>query len=92
MVVMFPLPLMIVLSVWLTKLSPFKSRGNRIALLITESFHIFFVVSVLYVWMVTGTWGYAVAAAVALLPVVMYAVRSKILLRTNEGLMKTQTI
>jgi len=92
MVVMFPLPLMIVLSVWLTKLSTFKSRGNRIALLITESFHIFFVVSALYVWMVTGTWGYAVAAAVALLPVVMYAVRSKILLRANKGLMKTQTI
>jgi hypothetical protein len=92
MVVMFPLPLMIVLSVWLIKLAPIKSQGNRIALLITESFHIFFVVSALYVWMVTGTWGYAVAATVALLPVVMYAVRSKILLRANKGLMKTQTI
>ncbi|HVN71522.1 MAG TPA: carotenoid biosynthesis protein [Desulfomonilia bacterium] len=76
MVMLFPLPLMLVLSVWLMKLSPWISRENRVALLITEGFHVFFVVSAIFVWMSTGQWAYMVAAGVALMPVAVYTVRS----------------
>jgi hypothetical protein len=55
------------------------------ALLITESFHLFFVASALYVWLVSGIWTYAVAAAVAVLPVGTYAIRSMIHSRSSEG-------
>ncbi len=85
MVVMFPLPLMTILTVWIIRLSPLRRQDNRMALLITESFHLFFVVSALYVWFVTGIWTYAVAAAVAVLPVATYTIRSMINGRPSEG-------
>jgi hypothetical protein len=78
MTVMFPLPLMITLSVWMVKLDPVQPRENRIALAISESFHLFFLSSALYVWSVTGIWSYAVAAAVALLPVAVFTMRRRI--------------
>jgi len=78
MTAMFPLPLMMVLAVWLMRLTPLRTRENRIPLLITEGFHIFFILSAVYVWTVTGIWSYAVAAGVALIPIVTYAVRSRI--------------
>jgi hypothetical protein len=84
MTVMFPLPMMIVLAVWLTRLKPLRTSQNRIPLLITESFHIFFILSAIYVWLATGIWSYAVAAGVALIPIVTYAVRSKINLAVNS--------
>ena len=84
MVVMFPLPLMTFLTVWIMRLSPLRRQDNRMALLITESFHLFFVVSALYVWLVSGIWTYAVAAAVAVLPVGTYAIRSMIHGRSSE--------
>lgn len=80
MVIIFPLPLMIVLSIWLMKLTPFQGRGQRIVLLIPESFHLFFVASALYVWEATGLWSYLVASAVALLPMITYLTHSKFLL------------
>lgn len=87
MTIMFPLPLMIVLAVWLTRLVPMRTGENRIPLLITESFHIFFILSAVYVWMVTGTWSYAAAAGVALIPIATFAVRSKINLAVSSSLM-----
>lgn len=86
MTALFPLPLMIALSVWLTRLKPLRTGVNRIPLLITESFHSFFILSAVYVWTVTGIWSYAVAAGVALIPIVTYAVRSKINLAVNSAL------
>lgn len=84
MTILFPLPLMVVLAVWLIRLSPSRTKENRIALLITESFHIFFIISSAYVWMVTGTWSYAVAAAVAFIPIVTYTIRSKVNIPANS--------
>jgi hypothetical protein len=91
MVIMFPLPLMLILSAWILKLSPVMDRENSIALLITESFHMFFVGSALYVWWASGKWMYFVAAAVALLPVGTYTIRSMIHVRSNEGQPEFQT-
>jgi hypothetical protein len=87
MTVMFPLPLMMFLSVWIVRLSPVRRKDNRIPLLITEGFHLFFIVSAVYVWLVSGIWAYAVAAAVALMPVGAYTVRSMVNARgSNRGL------
>jgi hypothetical protein len=87
MTVMFPLPLMMFLSVWIVRLSPVRRKDNRIPLLITEGFHLFFIVSAVYVWLVSGIWAYAVAAAVALMPVGAYTVRSIVNARgSNRGL------
>jgi hypothetical protein len=91
MVIMFPLPLMTFLSVWIIRISPLHGRGNRTALLITESFHIFFVVSALYVWLISGIWTYAVASAVALLPVGTYFIRHIIHSRSSEKQLDLQT-
>ncbi len=84
--IMFPLPLMIVLAVWLTRLVPMKTEENRIPLLITESFHAFFILSAAYVWIATGIWSYAAAAGVALIPIATYAVQSKITLAVSSTL------
>ncbi len=91
MVVIFPLPLMTFFTVWIMKLSHSGRQYDRTALLITESFHLFFVVSALYVWLVTGIWTYAVAAAVALLPVVAFTIQSMIHGRSSEGQFELQT-
>ena len=78
MIIIMPLPVMMILSLWLLKLTPLRDPENRIPVLLTESFHVFFFVSSLYLWMVTGVWSYTIAAAVSLLPIITYMVRSRI--------------
>jgi len=92
MVILFPLPIMSVLSVWLVWLSPARHRENRIPLLIAESFHGFFMVSALYVWWSEGTWIYAAAAAVALAPVLIYTLTAMVRGRASESMPDRQTV
>jgi hypothetical protein len=85
MVILFPLPLMTFLTVWILRLPPLLRQENRTALLITKGFHLFFVFSALFVWFATGIWTYTVAAAVAVLPVGTYSIRNMIHGRSCEA-------
>jgi hypothetical protein len=81
MIIIMPLPVMIALSIWLSKLNPLLNKETRIPLLITEGFHVFFIISALYVWIATGVWAYTISSAVPLMPLVAYNVRSMVLSR-----------
>jgi hypothetical protein len=92
MIIIMPLPLMMVLSLWISKLHPLRNKENRIPLFLTEGFHVFFSVSSLYLWMETGIWSYTVAAAVSLLPILAYTARSVLLGRRNNTRVRILTI
>jgi hypothetical protein len=79
MIIIMPLPVMIGLSLWLSKLNDLRNKSNLIPLVIMESFHVFFIISSFYVWIATGIWAYVIAAAIPLLPVITYNARSMIL-------------
>jgi hypothetical protein len=90
MVMIMPLPVMMILTFWLFKINPIRNKETRIPLLLTEAFHVFFCISALYLWMETGVWAYTIPAAVSLMPIVTYTVRSIILLQRNNAAAQVQ--
>jgi hypothetical protein len=82
MVLIFPLPLMLFLSLWISKIQVSYLK-QRVPLLVPEGFHLFFIISAIIVWLKTGLWYYLAASTVALFPLTVYLSREKLLKRVD---------